>query len=125
MPGGSRVGCDGAEETGGEGRVDAFEELQEDEADRISLGGKLIAAGVGAAFRQGLWRGVWRGRIESEARRVLLGGAAERCNDVRIDFGGAEGIGGRDVGEADESVHQGQLSRVVELEARNAFAGRR
>jgi hypothetical protein len=32
-----------------------------------------------------------------------------------------EGIAGGDVGEADERVHDGQLSRVVELEARNPF----
>jgi hypothetical protein len=43
---------------------------------------------------------------------------------VRIDFAGAEGVGGRDLCKADESVHEGQLPGVVELEAWNAFASR-
>ena len=43
---------------------------------------------------------------------------------MRIDFAGAEGVGGRDLRKADEGVHERQLARIVELEARNAFAGR-
>jgi hypothetical protein len=38
---------DGAEQACGERRVDAFEELQEDEADRVSLREQLITARVG------------------------------------------------------------------------------
>jgi hypothetical protein len=38
---------DGAEKTCGEWRVDTFEELQEDEANRVSLREQLITARVG------------------------------------------------------------------------------
>jgi hypothetical protein len=38
---------DGAEKTCGEWGVDAFEELQEDEADRVALREQLITARVG------------------------------------------------------------------------------
>ena len=82
------------------------------------------SGGIGAAFPQGL--GSQFGEVVSQGgEAVLLVGAAQRRNDVRIDFGGAERAGGRDVSEADESVHQRLLSGVVELEAGNAFAGRR
>jgi hypothetical protein len=43
---------------------------------------------------------------------------------VAVDFADAEGVGGRALSEAHEGVHQGQLLGVVELEARNALAGR-
>ena len=33
-------------------------------------------------------------------------------------------LAGRDLGKSYERVHEGQLSGIVELEARNAFAGR-
>ena len=39
--------ADGAEKAGGERRIDAFEQLQEDQADRIAVRQELIAAGVG------------------------------------------------------------------------------
>ena len=38
------IGGDRREEAGGEWCVDAFEELQEDEADRIALGEQAIAS---------------------------------------------------------------------------------
>jgi len=41
-----------------------------------------------------------------------------------VDFGGGEGITGCDVCEANERMHQGELPRVIELEARNALSGR-
>jgi hypothetical protein len=39
-----------------------------------------------------------------------------------VQFCGGEGAFRGDVGEAHESVHHGQLPRMVELEAGNAFA---
>jgi hypothetical protein len=53
----------------------------------------------------------------------VLAGATECCDDMRIDLGGGECVGGRDVGEANESVHQRELPGMVELEAGDAFAG--
>jgi len=41
------IRADGAEEAGGQWRVDAFEQLQEDETDRVTLWEELVAAGVG------------------------------------------------------------------------------
>ena len=43
----SSIRTDGAEKGSGERRIHAFEEFQEDEADRISLREQLIAAGLG------------------------------------------------------------------------------
>ena len=40
-----------------------------------------------------------------------------------MDFTGDKGAGHGDLGEADQSMHQGQLPGIVEFEARNAFAG--
>src|SRR5215469_11998015 len=50
--------------------------------------------------------------------------AAERFDDGWVDFGSGEGIAGGNVCEAHEGTHEGELPRVIELEARNAFARR-
>ena len=55
----------------------------------------------------------------------MFGGAAERFGDGGVDFGSGEGIAGRNVCEADERMHEGELPRVIELEARNALSRRR
>jgi hypothetical protein len=39
-----------------------------------------------------------------------------------VEFCGGKGAFGGDVGEAQQSVHQGQLPGMIELEAGNAFA---
>ena len=54
----------------------------------------------------------------------MFAGAAERFDDGRVDFGSGEGIAGRNVCEAHKRTHEGELPRVIELEARNAFARR-
>jgi hypothetical protein len=40
-----------------------------------------------------------------------------------MGFTGAKGAGCGDLGEGDQSMHQGQLPGIFEFEARNAFAG--
>jgi hypothetical protein len=40
-----------------------------------------------------------------------------------VEFGSREAVAGRDVDEAHESVHDGELPRIVELEAGNALSG--
>ena len=45
----------------------------------------------------------------------------QSCQDIGIKFGGGEGVAGSDVSEAYQSVHEGQLSWVVEFEPRDAF----
>ena len=115
---------DGAEKACGERGIDAFEELQEDEADRVALREELIAARVrelgneafGAEFRE---------IVAQRGERVAFGGAAERFDDGGMDFGGGEGIAGCDVCEAYQRMHEGELPRVIELEARNALSRRR
>ena len=44
------VSGNGVEESSGERSVDAVEEFQEDQADRISLGRQTVAAGAGQLF---------------------------------------------------------------------------
>ncbi len=56
---------------------------------------------------------------------VAFGRAAERGEDSRVEFYGGEGIASGNVGEAHQRVHQGELSRVVELEAGDALSRRR
>jgi hypothetical protein len=83
----------------------------------------LIAARVrelgnkafGAEFRQ---------VVAERGERVEFGGAAERFDDGGVDFGGVEGIAGRNVCEAHERMHEGELPRVIQLEARNALSRR-
>src|SRR6266446_3908473 len=85
-------------------------------SDNGGIGGAFFHKALGSEFGEIIWQG---------GQAVLLAGASQRCDDVGIDFGGAECVGGRDVREADESVHQRELSWMVELEAGNAFASRR
>ena len=54
----------------------------------------------------------------------MFAGAAERFDDGGVDLGSGEGVAGRNVCEAYERMHEGKLPRVIELEARNAFARR-
>ena len=48
------VGLDGRKEAGSQWGVDAFEELQEDEADRVAVGKEPIAARVRQLFDKAL-----------------------------------------------------------------------
>ena len=45
----------------------------------------------------------------------------QSCQDVGIKLSSGEGVAGSDVSEANQSVHQSQLSWVVELEPGDAF----
>src|SRR6478672_4535233 len=103
------------EESSDERSVDAVEEFQEDQADRISLGRQTVAAGAGELFDKAF--GAQLGEIVAKGgQAVLLRRATEGGDDVRIDFAGAERVGGRDLRKAYESVHESQLTRIVELE---------
>ena len=116
------VGGDRVEESSGERSEEAVEEFQEDQADRISLGRQMVASGAGQLFDKAF--GAQLGEVVAKGgQAVLLRSATEGGADVRIDFAGAEGVGGWDLCNADKSVHEGQLPGIVELEARNAFAG--
>ena len=61
--------------------------------------------------------------VTKRGEGVAFGRAAERGEDARIKFRGGKGVAAGDVGEAQEGVHQGELLRVVELEAGDALGG--
>jgi len=117
------VGGNRAEESSGQRSIDAVEEFQEDQADRISFGRQAVAAATGQLFDKA-FRAEFGEVVSKGGQAVLFGRATEGGNDVQVDFACAEGVGGRDLGKSYEGVHEGQLSGIVELEARNAFAGR-
>ena len=52
-----------------------------------------------------------------------MGAAAERIEDSGVKLGGREAVGGGDMAEAHESVHERELPRIVELEAGDALPG--
>src|SRR6266852_8471117 len=120
----SGICIDGAEKACRERRIDAFEELQEHEADRVPVREELIAARVGELGNKAFGTEL-REVVAERGERVVLGGAAERFDDGGVDFGSGEGIASRDVREADERMHQGELPWVIEFEARNALSGSR
>ena len=91
--------------------VDAFEELQKDEANRVSLRKQLITARVGELGNKTLGAD-FREVVAERSERVVLGGAAERFDDGGVDFGRSEGVAGGDVREAHQRVHEGKLPRV-------------
>ena len=117
------VWLDRAQNACGERRIDPFEELEKDKADRVAVREELIAAGVGELGDKALGTQL-RDVIAERSERVVFGSAAERFDDAGVDFGSGEGIAGCDVCEAQERMHQGELPRVIELEARNAFSRR-
>jgi hypothetical protein len=84
------------------------------EANRVSLQKPLKTARISP------WRGFSKGR--SGARRACS--ARGRSRDGGVDFGRSEGVAGGDVREAHQRMHQGELPRVIELEARDALSGR-
>jgi hypothetical protein len=104
--------------------IHAFKELQEHEADRVSVRQKLIPARVGKLCHKAF--GAELGEvIAKRGECVVVGVAAEGFDDGGVDFGSGEGIASRDVREADDRMHQGELPRVIELEARIALSGSR
>ena len=71
---------DGAEKACREWGIDAFEELQEDEADRVPLREELIAARVRELGDKALGAEL-REIVAERGERVAFGGAAERFDD--------------------------------------------
>jgi hypothetical protein len=46
-----------------------------------------------------------------------MGNREIQCfGDLRMEFGAGEGVAGGDVGEADQSLHEGKLARMVDLQ---------
>jgi hypothetical protein len=116
------IAAHGAEKACGQRRVNALEELQENEANRISLGQELVAAGVCDFGYEAL--GAQLGEVVPEGSEgVAVGRAFERLNDIGVDFRGGKGIAGSNVCEAGESMHQGELPRMIKPQSGNALSG--
>ena len=84
---------------------------------------ELIAARVGELGDKALGA-KFREVVAERSEGVTFGGAAERFEDGGVDFGRRKGIAGRDVCKAHKRMHEGELPRVIELEARDAFSRR-
>ena len=76
----SGIRADGAEKGSGERRIDAFEEFQEDEADRISLREQLIAAGLGKLGNEPFGPKFCE-IVAQRGKGVAFGGTAEHGED--------------------------------------------
>ena len=59
--------------------------------------------------------------VAERGKRIAVGGASERLDDVRVDLRSGKAIAGGDVREAHEGVHHGELAGMIEPQSRNAF----
>ena len=99
-----RVTAEGAQQTGSKRGIDALEQLQEDEADRISLRQEAVAPGVGKLLEEAL--GPEFGEIVAQRSQRVLNRVAAQSFDCRAQqFSSAEGVASGDVRETDERVH--------------------
>src|SRR5437016_14386407 len=60
--------------------------------------------------------------VSKRCQRVVGSGSTQSIGGVGVDFGGGEAILSRKMRKADESLHEGQLPRVIQLQSWNAFA---
>jgi len=81
----------GAENAGGQWRIDAFEQLQEDKADRVSLRKQSITTGVGKLGDEPFGPEFCK-VVAQRAKGVAFGGAAEHGEHSRVEFRGGEGV---------------------------------
>jgi len=108
------VAGEGSQESGGQGSIDLFKKFEEDQADGIALPRQTVTAGTGALFYQPF--GTELGKVVSKrAQAVFFGGDFESCQGIGIDLGGGKSILRGDMGEADQRVHEGQLTWVIQF----------
>jgi len=86
------------EESSGHRSINAVEEFQEDQADQISFGRQAVAAATGQLFDKA-FRAEFGEVVSKGGQAVLFNSAIEGGNDVRVDFAGAEGVGGAGSGQ--------------------------
>ena len=78
---------------GGQRGIDAVEQLQKDQADRVTRGRQAIAAGARQLLDQAF--GAQFGEVVAQrGQAVLLAAAAQGGGDVWMNFAGAESVGG-------------------------------
>jgi hypothetical protein len=117
----SSISRNRAEQAGGQRGIHALEPFQEDQRDPIALRAQTVPTGVRETFNESL-RAQLREVIAKGGEAVLFGWQVECGGRAGVQVLRRKRITGRDVGDADECVHQGQLSRVIELESGNASA---
>src|ERR687892_269182 len=117
------LGEERSQEPGGKRSVEAVEELEEDHAEAVARGEQPIPPRMRKLFDQPL--GAQLGNIVAQRREpVVAGGLAQGSGDWLVKLGHVEGAAGSDVCEPDQGLHDGKLARMIELQARNAFAAR-
>jgi len=115
------IASEGFEEAGGEWSIDALEELEEEYADAIALVGETVSTRVRKFVDEVL--GAQFGEVLGQRCQGVLGlGKSESVQHRLIEIGSGEGGAGSDVGIADQSMHQRQLPRVIELKAGDALS---
>src|SRR3954447_22997584 len=62
--------------------------------------------------------------VAQTSQSIVRGSTAECLDDIRIDCRGRNGCSSGNVRKSDNSVHEYQLARVIQFEARHTFAVR-
>src|SRR6516165_5455130 len=83
------IGVDGAKESSGQRRINTFEQLEEDQTERVAVGEELISAGIWKLGDKTFGPKL-SGVIAEGGERIALGRASECLDDVGMDFGGGK-----------------------------------
>src|SRR6266498_1102519 len=116
-----RVSGKRSQEPSGERRVDAFKEFEKHQRDSIAVWQEPVPSGVWKLLDKALCTQL-RELVAERREAIVLGRSAQGCRGPRVEVRGGERALGRDVGEADERMHHGELPRVVQLQSWDAFA---
>ena len=74
---------------------------------------QLFDEAFGAQFRE---------VVAQRSEGVAIGAGAESVEHTGVEFSSGEAVGGGDVAETDERMHERELARIVELEAGDALS---
>lgn len=109
------------QESGGQRCIDPFKEFEEDQANRVAVREQTVASGAVDFDQQAF--GSQLGEIVSQrSEAVVVGGRAQRSENIGVDLGRGEHATGGNVGKAEQCMHQCELAGMVEFEARDPFA---
>ena len=117
----SGVGSDGAEQASRERRIDALEELQEDDADRVALGEQAIASGVRHLLNEALGPEL-REVVAQRSQSIRIGGRVEGGRRGGMEIAHRERVTSGNVREADERMHERELAGMIQFQAGNPLA---
>lgn len=99
---------------------DALEELEKEHADPVAGGSQAIASGM-LDFLDEVFGAQLREVVAERGEPAVLGRQIEGGGGHHVQVLCGERIAVRTMGEADEGVHQRELTRVIALEAGDAF----